>query len=872
MHKYLSFLILFFISKNLNATHLIGGEMNYQYKGTDQYDISLSIYRDCYLGQAPYDVPAYILVYDGLGAFVGYFSVDGEPEVKLPVEISDECYKAPPNICVEKKIYNFSGSLPKNSTGYYLSYQRCCRNNSILNIYDDKVNNVIVSGMNLYTFVPPLEKLQNSNPVFNEYPPIAICVNKPFYFDHSATDIDGDSLVYKLCTPTDALNDTRPVFYPTDGNQDAIPFKEVRWRNPYSLENMLGGSQPLKIDSKTGALTALPISIGQFVVGVCVVEYRGGKYIAQTRRDFQFNIGECGKFSTAAFFTYDTICNQLGVNFNNQSVQADNFLWNFGDGTTSKLKEPQHVFGDYGSYTVTLIASSTSGCSDTTKKTIYLLKDNFEFSINDLKVCKGDSAQLLIQANGQQGINDVQWMFTPTVYTKNLTYSYLPQKSQSIDFVIHKTNGCRFEGNVNVTVNPKPKINIVVNPTLIYSGQKVTLSTNNENPYSYLWQTVGNNSNPQSTQTELNVYQDQWVYLTKTDSITGCQIKDSVFLKVISCIDNSYYKIEKEIVKNCNEVNLKYTITVLNPDLSFYWLINGDSVTTNSVEFNQAYNTNLNFQLVLENGVDCKDTVVLEEIISPNVLSVSVPKFSTCKENSTVNLYLDIQSSVDYQVIWGNQQDTLPNQSAIQYPFNGQNISVPFVILFNDSCIINDTAFVNIDQISVNAQAQPAIVKKGEQTVLNAVPETYSSYNWYPSSMVEDSMNATTTTAIIEETTDFIVIAKNNKGCIATDTVRVTVQDLRCGQENIFIPSAFTPNGDGKNDIWKIRTNVSTSFSVKIYNRWGEMVFESNDIEQGWDGNFHGKKSESGSYAYYLTVNCENQEQYFSKGNITLIR
>jgi gliding motility-associated-like protein len=98
------------------------------------------------------------------------------------------------------------------------------------------------------------------------------------------------------------------------------------------------------------------------------------------------------------------------------------------------------------------------------------------------------------------------------------------------------------------------------------------------------------------------------------------------------------------------------------------------------------------------------------------------------------------------------------------------------------------------------------------------------------------------------------------------------VQDLRCGEENIFIPSAFTPNGDGKNDIWKIRTKVSTSFSIKIYNRWGELVFESNDIEQGWDGNFHGKKAESGSYAYYLTVNCENKEQYFSKGNITLIR
>src|SRR5690606_11709653 len=105
----------------------------------------------------------------------------------------------------------------------YLSYQRCCRNNSILNIFDDEANSVVVSGMNLYTYIPPLEQLENSNPVFNEFPPIAICVNKPFYFDHRATDSDGDSLSYKLCTPTDALNDLQPVFYTFYNNQDSMP-------------------------------------------------------------------------------------------------------------------------------------------------------------------------------------------------------------------------------------------------------------------------------------------------------------------------------------------------------------------------------------------------------------------------------------------------------------------------------------------------------------------------------------------------------------------------------------------------------------------------------------------------------------------------
>lgn len=870
MHKLFSFLLFFFIYSNLSATHLIGGEMNYRYMGESDYNISLTVYRDCYLGQADYDVPAYVLVYDGLGVFLGYFSVDGERETRLPVEISDACYTAPPNICVQKKVYKLIGSLPANTTGYYLSYQRCCRNNSILNIYDNAVDDVTISGMNLYTFVPPLEKVVNSNPVFNEYPPIAICVNKPFYFDHSATDIDGDSLVYKLCTPTDALNDIQPAFQTFLGNQDPIPFEQVRWRNPYSLENMLGGTEPLKMDSKTGALTALPKTIGQFVVGVCVDEYRKGEYIAQTRRDFQFNIGECGKFSTAAFFTYDTICNQLDVSFQNQSVEADEFLWNFGDGKTSNLKEPKHVFPDYGNYSISLIASSKSGCSDTTRKTIYLLRDDFEFNIKDVKVCAGDSAKLTIQTNGQ-GVKDVQWMFKPSVYTNNLTYSYLPEKTESIDFLIFRTNGCRYEGKVNIEVNPLPKVAITVNPSIIYANQSVTLSTNNEDQFSYLWQSKGNNTTPQSAITELFVNKDQWVYLTKTNLLTGCQVKDSVYIKISSCINDADYKIKKVITKNCSDVHLKYTVTISNPNLRFNWLVNGISNTKNSIEFNQAYNSNLNFQLVLLNGENCQDTINLEDVIPQNVLSINIPKISTCKENSTVNLFLNIESVVDYEVLWEGEEGALVNQSNIKYPFKGQEMSVPFVVMYNDSCSIEDTIIVSIDKIMVNAQAEPSFVTKGESTVLTAIPQNYSSYLWYPSTLVEDSTQATTV-AIIEETTEFIVVAKNINGCIATDTVSVQVKDLRCGEDNIFIPTAFTPNGDGKNDIWKVRTSIADNFTVQIYNRWGELVFESNDVEQGWDGIYQGKLSETGSYAYYVTVICQSQEQYFSKGNITLIR
>src|SRR5690606_34443723 len=102
-----------------------------------------------------------------------------------------------------------------------------------------------------------------------DFPPIALCLGEKIDFDHSASDADGDSLVYKLCNPlhggdTMTFNSNigfRPYEYP--------PFPELIYIPPYSINNMLGGTDPLKIDPVTGLLTGTPQREGQFVVGVC---------------------------------------------------------------------------------------------------------------------------------------------------------------------------------------------------------------------------------------------------------------------------------------------------------------------------------------------------------------------------------------------------------------------------------------------------------------------------------------------------------------------------------------------------------------------------------------------------------------------------
>ncbi|MCO5249051.1 MAG: PKD domain-containing protein [Chitinophagales bacterium] len=468
---------------NAFATHLVGGEMNYKFIEKGVYEISLTVYRDCFLGVPDFDLPGYILVYEGNGNFLGYYSILGNPKIKLPVEINDDCFVVPPSVCVEKKEYIFVGEgLDSNSTGYYLSYQRCCRNESIMNAYADETDFAGDAGMNLYAYIPPIGELINSNPVFKSFPPIAICVNKRIDFDHSATDIDGDSLSYKLCTPADGLNPTYPTF--TGFNYEKLPFRSIRWRNPYTLDNLLGGDDPLTIDSVTGRLTGTPVKVGQFVVGVCVDEYRNGKKIGETRRDFQYNVAPCEKFSTSSFFVMDTICNSLDVVFKNESDGAVNYFWDFGDGVASTEVNPVHTFPDFGTYKISLIAASALGCADTMSKSLSLVVDNLDYDKKNISVCKGDSAWLQLDIN-EGSIKEVYWMINPSVYTADAQIHFLPEKEGWIYFDVYSTKGCVYNDSVFVELFDKPLVDIRANPDQIFYPQVVNLSTIEDKNYTY---------------------------------------------------------------------------------------------------------------------------------------------------------------------------------------------------------------------------------------------------------------------------------------------------------------------------------------------------------------------------------------------------
>ncbi len=364
MKRYLlAVLITLLCSQGLRATHIIGGELYYTYQGNDDYEVTLKLYRDCGPGNTNgtgFDPSVEIGVFDASGnyLFSEFFSFPGATNV--PVLLNNPCLTAPPSICVEEAEYTGVVNLPAGTGGYVLAYQRCCRTPGILNL-----NNSGSQGLTCMVEVPDAALVgDNSSPRFTAYPPIALCANQAMGFDHSATDPDGDLLVYELAEPFDGGSTITPQ--PSPPTPPA--YAPVTWAPGYSVANMINASPALTIDPSTGWGQLTPTLIGSFVVGVRVREFRNGQQLSSVTRDLRFDVVSCQVTVLSAIQQQSTFCSGLTVNMVNQSIGSA-FHWDFGvpgtNADTSAQVAPTFTYPDTGSYTVTLVANPGWPCADT---------------------------------------------------------------------------------------------------------------------------------------------------------------------------------------------------------------------------------------------------------------------------------------------------------------------------------------------------------------------------------------------------------------------------------------------------------------------------------------------------------------------------
>ncbi len=140
-------------------------------------------------------------------------------------------------------------------------------------------------------------------------------------------------------------------------------------------------------------------------------------------------------------------------------------------------------------------------------------------------------------------------------------------------------------------------------------------------------------------------------------------------------------------------------------------------------------------------------------------------------------------------------------------------------------------------------------------------------FSWSPSTNLSCT-NCLSPTAIPIESTTYTITASDINGCVAVDSVHLAIIPNR----NIFIPNVFTPNDDGNNDLFRIKGAAIESMTMSIYDRWGSKLFETTDIENGWNGTYKGNAVNSGVYIYTIQVNFLDSFSDTYTGNVTILK
>lgn len=784
---------------HLFGNHLIGGDISYQFIADNDFEITLNVYRDGLSGGAAFDDPAIISIINRDNNRITYKKVYLIKSLQIPSNDLGPCANNPPQLKEELGIYKLKITLSTNINGYSIIYQRCCRNDNILNLLNPETQ-----GGTLETFISPKAILEhNSQPQFVNLPPALVCLNQEFTFDHSAIDKDGDSLVYQFCAPFKGLSQDQPAVDPDYGYYATRPpYQNVTYKSPYSFSNPFNITPAPILNSTTGQMDFTPTVQGKFIVGVCVSEYRDGELLSKYIRDVQFTALDCNLTYAQAFvpnaaiasiidssqlpylpikvFTY---CQGAAVKFENKSTGNKTNNWDFGDLTstndTSSLSTPSYFYKDTGDYTVTLIINKGLRCSDTSKIKVSI-RPSISIGFMASSVCTNSEINFTDTSSTQP--NDISgwlWDFGDgnTSNIQNPKNTYLNPGNFPIQLTVSTKEGCKNSYTKNLEIFSKPESAVIdgsscmgIPFTLIKTS---TIDTGFVNEFEWFVNNLSfsNDSIPTITFTE----RGQQVITLITTTNKGC--KDTAN-GIITVGDSLFSNFSVGKTPYCSGQPIEFINESIGLIDSYDWDF-GDGYTSTEKDPKHIY-------------------------LFGNEYNVS----------------LKVKNNLCGNYIMGKPVEV------IQTPF--LNLPVQITACYGD--------FLPI-------------------TVFDSVGALFFWSNGAngPIAFVDASLSSITVEAIRD-------------GCVSIDSVKI-IPDCA-----VFFPTIFSPNGDNINDNFNIITQNVKKYSLTIYNRWGEKLFETNQLNYGWDGTFKGENQMIDEYLYFCEGVLASGQSFKKTGVFTLFR
>lgn len=865
------FILLSFFSDSF-ASHISGGELIYEYLGpgsaanSKKYRITLKLFRDNRCTNCA-EMPTHVIIAlynNDNNAHVASspFNVPELTEISVPVDPAPACMENPPLINYSMGIYEFTVDLPDNANGYTGSYQTCCRITPMENVStvpppgqgEGSTYVCTIPGNNQFTGI-------NSSPQFKTILG-PVCYGANFIFDFGATDPDGDSLVYSFCNAYNRGIATSSA----DVTPPAPPYQSVVYINGYSGTVPLGSAAV--INRQTGIISGFAPQVpGRYVVCVCIDEYRGGRLIGHHRKDFILTISNCSLVSSKLETSY-TNCNDLTFNFSNTATSGagniQSYFWDFGDGNTSTNPTPTYTYLAPGNYTVKLVVNRGLPCSDSATSQVKAFP-GFNPDFEALGKCKNTPIQFNDKTTAAFGsVNYWSWDFgeptspNNTSGLQNPTHSYAAATTYNVKFIVGTSVGCIDTVYKTIDILKQPPLTLQPKDTLICNID--TLQLNAVGAGSFFWTpnymiSNVNIPNPLVSPDITTTYRVQL-----TDAF-GCVGSDTIRVRVVNNV--TQFAGPDTMICRTDTVILKLTSDALH----YVWTENPANNTLNNpfIKNPTARPLVTTTYHVLSNIGKCtaQDDIVVTPI--PYPIANAGPDNTICFGNSA-----QLQASGGSIYSWSPAAfltaTNIPNPVSVKPTDN-----VRYIVTVRDvlGCPkpVKDTMFLFVAKIKAVTSTSDTSVVLGQPLQLNASGST--NYSWSPTTWLDNPL-IHNPISLPQNDITYTVRVSNSAGCFDDASVRVRVFRIK---PDLLVPNAFTPNGDGNNDIFKpIPIGMKSVDIFRVYNRWGQMLYSGTGNGSGWDGTFAGVKQEMATYVWYAEGVDYLNNKIKRKGSVVLVR
>jgi len=870
---FIAIITFFFLTSPALAAHIKGGFFSYEYLGPGsgsnlKYRITLTVYMICNPTAGQLSNPInFTIFHAGNNQLFQNVSVPITNQYNLNKSYDEPCITGDQRVCYYTiVVYDLQEiELPSSPDGYTIAYQRCCRIAGI--------NNVISSGSVGNTFeitIPGTNAgnnaYTNSSPLFLVNDTAVVCSSSYFQYSFKASDANGDSLSYEFCNAIQGADQNNSA--PTTASSP--PYVSVPYQSPYNGLQPMGSG--VTINSRTGLISGIAPGItGEFVVAVCVNEYRNGVLLGKTRKELHIRVGDCNPLQ-AVLNPKPTTCDGFTVNFQNDAQNnppGTEYIWTFGEpasgsADTSILSNPSHTYLTAGDFTVKLKVSLAGGLCADSASFISRVYPGFRPGFNFTGSCYSNPFQFTDITQTDYGVVDSwHWNFgdlstqADTSRLQNPQWTYAGSGVKSVSMIVTNSKGCIDTTKVDITVLDKPLVNLAFRDTLICRNDVLQLNASGTGIFN--WTPLVNITNPNTTTPTVAPVVTTTYYVDLNDN--GCINRDSVRVRVVDFV--TLRAINDTTICQGDAINLG----AVSDGLVFNWTPVANLNNPNIINPVAVTNSITTYSVTATiGGCSATDNVIVSTVPYPVANAGTDP--TICYNASTrLNGVINGSSFTWTPVSYLNNPNSLS-------PVSTPPRTTQYILSAYDTLGCpkpgNDTVVVIVNpRVRAFAGNDTSVVVNQPLQFLGTGGVNYQ---WSPSTGLNSTVinNPIGIYGPAIDSVHYKLVVTDAIGC--ADSAFITVRVFKTSA-SVFVPTAFTPNNDGRNDVVRpIAVGIKKINYFSIYNRWGQLVFTTSINGKGWDGKISGREQNSGVFVWMVSAIDYLDKPIFLKGTVTLIR